>query len=137
MAYVTSAQIVTRLGNEAAVQLTTGSGTTVDTDLIDEIIVEVEADIDQVLQLRTSETITQSSYPKTFAMARGKAVAMTIYQLALRRPPVSDDWKSANDQAVQWLKDLAEGKIALPDADLSTPGLEHGAADQNAAAMDR
>lgn len=137
MAYVTSAQIVTRVGEPAAVQLTTDSGSTVDTDLIDAIIAEVEVDIDAVLQKRIGATITQGDYPKTFLWARGKAVDLVIFSLASRRKMVNDAWQKANDEALQALKDMAEGKINPPDADLNAPGPDWGAADQNAALADR
>lgn len=137
MAYVTSTQIVARLGNDTAVRLTTDTGSTVDTDLIDAIITEVEAAINQALRTRTAATITQTDYPQTLAMLRGKAVAMVIFNLASRRPPVPEAWANQNKQAREWLDKLAKGEVNLPDTGLNDPGFEWGSADQNAAAEDR
>ena len=137
MAYVTSTQIVARLGNDTAVRLTTDSGSTVDKGLIDKLMSEVEGDIDQALRARTAQTITQALYPQTFAMLRGKATAIVIFRLASRRPPVADDWKKLNDEAVAWLEKLAKGEVALPDAALGGTAMDWGSEDQNAAAADR
>lgn len=133
-AYVTSAEIVERLGDAVALQLTTDTGSVVNTSLIDEYIADVEGDIDQFVRKRTSETITQADYPKTFAMLRGKAVTMTIHRLHLRRDPGSESWKGANEKAVADLERLAKGENDLPDEALNAPRLSYGYDDQNAAA---
>lgn len=133
MAYVSSQEIVDRIGQDAAIQLTTDSGDVVNTALIDAIIEEVEGEIDQVVRRRTAETITEEVYAQTFAMLRGKAVTMTIYRLKLRRDPVGEDWKAANDKAVEWLDKLAKGEVDLPDEALNEPRFASGCHPQNAA----
>ena len=132
MAYVTSTQIVARLGNDMAVLLTTDSGSSVDTDLINTIIAEVEAEIDQVLRTRTTETITQSAYPQTFAMLRGKATAIVIFKLHLRRPPVAKEVTDDKNDAKAWLEKLAAGEVNLPDPSFNADAMVWGGAEQNA-----
>jgi hypothetical protein len=133
-AYVTSSEIVERLGDDVALQLTTDTGSVVNTSLIDDYIAEVEGDIDQFVRKRTSETITQADYPKTFAMLRGKAVTMTIHRLHLRRDPGSESWKGANEKAVADLERLAKGENAFPDRPLNEPRFISGSEGQNASA---
>jgi len=137
MAYVTSAEVVTRLGNDTAVQLTTKTGATPDTALIDGIIEEVEGNIDQVLRSRTTASVTLATYPTTFQMLRGMAMALAIFVLGSRRPPVPDAWTMQNKRAEAWLEKLAKGEINLPDAVLNRPGVSWGSEDQNAAKASR
>ncbi|HUU46126.1 MAG TPA: phage protein Gp36 family protein [Planctomycetota bacterium] len=133
MAYVTSAMIVARLGQDRAVQLTTDSGTSVDTAMIDAAITRVEGRINAAVRTRTSEVITEAVYPATFAMLQGLVLDMTVYHLAARRPPVPDDWKEANTEALEWLKLLAKGEVGLPDVGMGGAEFEWGSDDQNAA----
>ena len=126
MAFVTAADIVTRIGNATAVQLTTDSGSVVDTALIDAIIAEVEPNVLAALRKRTSETITQADYPQTWSMVVGKVVDMVIFKLASRRPPVAEARTVAYRHAVEWLTKLTAGEIALPDVAANAPDPTYG-----------
>lgn len=121
-AYVTNADVVTRLGSKRAYELTADSGTTPDTVLIDKVIAEVEGGVHSAVRRRTDATVTQAEHPSTFALLAGTVMDLVIYRLALRRPPVPDDWKAAHEQAVKWLGELVEGKRELPDAALAGQG---------------
>lgn len=134
-AYITSAEVVTRVGNAAAVRLTTDTGSTVDSALIDTFIVEVEGDINAAVSKRSDAAITQALYPSSYAALKGKAMAMTVYRLAGRRPPVSEDWKAANDAAVEWLDKLVKGERDFPDSALNGSAMEWGGNDPNAAKL--
>ena len=135
MAYVTSSEVIARLGGtDAATKLTTETGSTPDTDLIDDFIAEVEAEVLAAIRARTTATITEADYPYTWALVRGKVFAMVCYCIRGRRPPVPAECKSLNERATQWLDRLVEGKIDLPDTSLNEPDLEYGGEEQNAAA---
>ena len=132
MAYLTATELVDRLGTPVALKLTTDTGSTVDTALITAIITEVEGRVNSFVAQRTTDEITPASHPNTFVALRGAVVAIAGYQLHLRRHPVPEDWKEANDEAMMWLKALAAGEVPLPDAALNV-GAEWGSEDQNAA----
>jgi len=135
MAYVTSSEVIARLGGTAAATtLTTETGDTPDTDLIDQWIAEAEARVQQAIRARTTATITQADYPQTWALARGCVFDMVCYRARSRRPPVPKDVADVNTRAIEWLDRLVEGKIDLPDTALNEPDLEYGGEEQNAAA---
>lgn len=133
MAYVTANEIISRLGTSTAAQLTTTSGTTPDSAVIDEGIETAEAQIEGYLRRRISAALTAAEYPRTFAAVKGLVSNMVVAWLYSRRPPVSADVQKLHDRAIEWFKGLANGDIALPDAELNEPDLEYGSADQDAA----
>ena len=132
MAFLTAQNVIDRLGSTVALELTTDSGSTPDSTLIAAIIAEVEGRLMTYVRHRTQETISQATYPNTWAACAGAEMSMVGYQLHLRRPPVPEDWTKANDEAVAWLTALAEGKVPLPDASLNA-GADWGSQAQNAA----
>jgi len=132
MAFLTVQNVIDRLGSKVALELTTDSGSAIDEILIASILAEVHGRIMTYVRQRTQETITQATYPNTLAACSGAEMAIVAYQLHLRRDPVSDDWKKANDEAVAWLTALAEGKVPLPDAELNA-GADWGSQEPNAA----
>ena len=118
--YITNSDVISALGGTAkAAQYTTESGSSPDTDLIDSYIARAEGRINSAVQTRTATTISASLHPQTFAMLQGFAVAISRYQIALRRGKVPEDWKAPNKEAVDWLNGLAEGKRDFPDAVLN------------------
>lgn len=132
MAYLTTQNVIDRLGTPVALELTTDSGSTINETLITSIITEVEGRVNTYVRQRTDATITQADYPQTFAALAGAATAMVGYQLHLRRPPVPEDWTKANAEAIAWLSALAEGKVPLPDNALNSAA-DWGSQSQNAA----
>jgi phage gp36-like protein len=134
MAFITATEVVARLGAAAALQLTTDSGTTPDTAMITTIVGQVEGRVHGYLRKRIAVDLTSATYPVTYAAVQGVVMDMTIYTLALRRPPVPKDWTAANERAEKWLAGVADGSIELPDVGLGT-GMECGYADQNAAGL--
>ncbi len=135
MAYISTTEVVSRVGNDAALRLTTDSGSTIDTALIQTFIGEVEGRINSVVSTRTGVAITQAAHPNTFAALKGAAMAMTVYRLGTRRPPVPEDWKQTNAEAIEWLDKLAKGELGLPDAALVGDAMEWGGNDQNLATI--
>ena len=129
---VSSADIVSRLGNSRALQLTTDSGATVDTAMIDTIIAQVEAVVWGFVRKRVALPLTQADYPQTYAALQGLITDMVVFRLHGRRPPVPEDVKLLHTQAVEWLNGLARGDVALPDATLNEPELDWDGDEQNA-----
>jgi len=113
--YATSADVIGQLGDPAASQLTTDTVGDLDDVLIDLRIAEVEAEANGYVQKRMSVPVVSASHPRMVLALRGVTIAMTIYRLATRRPPVPEDWKMANDKAIAWLKGIADGTIDPPD----------------------
>jgi phage gp36-like protein len=125
MAYVTAADIVARIGESTALQLTTDSGSSVDTALISAIIAEVEADVETALRKRFRGTLTESAYPQSWALVRGKVIDMVIYRLGARRPEVPEAWQTLYKNAVAWLDKLAAGNADLPDVAANAPDADY------------
>lgn len=136
MAYVTAQTIVDRIGEKTALELTTDTGSVVDTSVITAIINEVEPQVEAALRKRTSATITQAAYPETYSLIVGKVIDMVLFRLAAaRRPSAPAEWKTLHELAIEWLKKLAAGEVDLPDTALNDPEIDWGSEDQNAAAQ--
>lgn len=135
MAYVTSDDVISRLGGTAAAtQYTTESGDTPDTDVIEEFIVQAEARVMSTIRKRTAVTISEADHPQTWHLIRAAVFAIVMFGVAGRRPPVPPDWKDAHTATEKWLETLTTDKATLPDVELNKPTVEYGGADQNAAA---
>lgn len=130
MPYIVSADVVSRIGNQKAAELTTDSGSVPDAALIDAIIAEVEAKIDAAVQKRTAEPITLAVFPKLFVALKGCAIALVRWEIHARRPPVPEDWTKAKDAANAWLAQIASGDLALPDAGAVDDDIAWGGNDQ-------
>lgn len=130
--YVTSSAVVSRLGTARAAQLTTDSGATPDTTMIDGLITSAEAEVMGAVLKRTSTTLDEATHPNTWALVAGKVMALVVYELSLRREPVPEDVKDAHKAAIQGLQDLVDGKRELPDACLCSMGTTWGSVAQDA-----
>ena len=130
--YVTNADIIAWVGNERAYQLTTDTGTTPDTALIDDKIEEAEGEVNSAVAMRTSLTPTEADHPTSFYMLRGWVTAIVVYKLALRRPNMPEDWKSEYEIVMAALERLRKGQIEMPDVDLSGQQAEWNSKPQDA-----
>ncbi|KPL10736.1 hypothetical protein AMJ85_05300 [candidate division BRC1 bacterium SM23_51] len=130
--YIDNAYMIDRLGTARATQLSAESGTEPDTDQIDDVIGEAEGVVNGYLANRVDVPVDETQYPKTFAALKGLTYAIAQFILAGRRPPVPDDWKIAYNEAIAYLKGVAEGKIGLPDDTLTGKQGEWGSSDPNA-----
>lgn len=136
MSYLTSAQVIDRIGTAAATQLTTDSAGSPDTDKIDRIIGEVEGVIDGYLRKRVATPIVGATHPQTLAAVQAMAIRMVVYQLQALRPPIPEDVTTNNAGAIRWLEKLAAGEIDLPDPALNTDRAEWGSTTPTGAGHD-
>ena len=125
MAYVTSMNVVTRVGSDAALQLTTDSGDIIDAGMITGLIDDVEAMVHGYVGKRMDTPVDQSAYPQMYNAVAGFVLDVTVYRLASRRPPVPDAWKTAYENAVKWLERFAKGEIDIPDSAANKPRIAH------------
>lgn len=115
MAYITNADIQTRLGNATYVQLTDDNGDgTADTAVVDEARIAAEGELDSYLAVRHSVPIDITNHPELAGLLESAALDLAEYRLRLRRPPLSDDARRRRDQTVEWLRHIADGTVALP-----------------------
>jgi len=113
--YANASDWIARVSSPIAIQLTSETGSSADSDLIDTVIGSCEGLVNGYLQRRVSVPVTVGASPQLFAAARGATLDIASYRIHLRRPPVPGDWKIAFDNAMKWLTDLAEGKVSPPD----------------------
>jgi histidine triad (HIT) family protein len=70
--YLTSAEVVTRLGTKRAYELTTETGTTPDTDIIDDVIDEAEGEANSYFARRYATPVDVSAHADAVAALRKK-----------------------------------------------------------------
>ena len=114
--YLTSAEVVTRLGTKRAYELTTESGTTPDTTLIDNVIDEVEGEANSYFARRYATPIDVSAHADVVAALKGKMMKLVIYGLESRRERPSEAVIEGRKDAIDWLTKVANGTIVLPAA---------------------
>jgi len=120
MAYMTNADIQTRLGNATYVQLSDDNGDQVaDTAVIDEARVAAEGELDSYLAVRHAVPVDLSAHAELAGLLKSAALDLAEYRLRLRRPPVSEDARRRRDQTMEWLRGIASGVVVLPS--LTTP----------------
>jgi len=118
MSYINSQNVIDRIGNTKAAQLTTESGSVPDTVKIDAIIAEKEGMANGYMSTRVAVPVSVSDYPNTHAALKGAVMDLVLCGLHSLRSPVSNAIKGSHDRAIEWLKGVADGSISLPDAGL-------------------
>ena len=116
MAYITNQELIDRVGAKAALQLTTDLGSTVDQDVLTEVCQSAEGEANGYLAKRYQVPVDLTTHTDLEATLRGFTLDIAVYRLRSRRQPVSEGYKAARDEAIQWLERVAEGKIVLPAA---------------------
>jgi phage gp36-like protein len=120
MAYITNADIQTRLGNATYVQLADDNGDgTADTAVVDEARVAAEGELESYLAVRHAVPVDLSVHAELAGLLKSAALELAEYRLRLRRPPVSEDALRRREQIVEWLRGIASGLVMLPS--LTTP----------------
>ena len=141
MAYVTNTEVIASIGNDKAAQLTTDSGTVPSTTELDKARDGSEGLVNSYLGKLYTVPVDLAAHPDVDATLTAFVIAITVYQLYLRRPPIPDDITTARDNAIAWLKDVAAGKVVLPaatapaSATTNEPSLEYGSNEQNLSTM--
>ncbi len=117
MPYATQADLSPRrISADDLVQLTddTNSGA-VNTDVVNAVLVEASAFIDSYCRNRYKLPLQASDQIK------GVCLSIAEYYLYLRRKRVNQDVRQAYDDAVSFLKDVANSKAALDQPATATP----------------
>lgn len=115
MAYITNADIQTRLGTSIYVQLTDDNADgTADSAVVDEARIAAEGELESYLAVRYATPIDLVVHPDLAGLLKSAALDLVEYRLRLRRPPVSDDARRRHEQTVNWLRGIADGTAALP-----------------------
>jgi phage gp36-like protein len=109
MAYCTSADILLILDSDTLVQLTDDANTgSVDTDVVNRAIADVDEEIDAYLSVRYSLPLSA-----TPGLVRRLSAQMAVYQLYARKGEVPQAHKDRAAAAVQLLDRLAKGQVKL------------------------
>lgn len=115
MAYVTDAEIETRLGAATLVQLADDDGDGVaDADVVEEARLSAEAIVNSFLSRRYRVPVDLMVYPEVANMLRSVTLDLAEFRLRARRPPVAADIMRLHEQAMIWLMRVAEGGVQLP-----------------------
>lgn len=86
---------------------------TIDAAKVAEAIAAAEGQIDGAAGQHYTVPLSLSN-ASTAALVRGQACILAGYKLASRRPNVMDSLRKNYEDALAWLKDLADGGVALP-----------------------
>jgi phage gp36-like protein len=114
VAYIVNQDIIDRVGNDAAVQLTTDSGAAVDTDVLDEVRESAEGEVNGYLARRYAVPVDLTTHTDLAATLKGFTLDVAVYRLHARRPPVSESIRELRTDAIKWLTAVSEGKVVLP-----------------------
>ena len=141
MSYITNQEIIDRVGNDKAAQLTTDSGTVPSTTVLNEIRLSTEGEVNGYLAKRYKVPIDMTTHTELDAVLTGFVLDVAVYRMHARRPPIPDDVGKARDQAIKWLEKVSRGEIVLPaattpaSATADKPYMEHGSNDPNISTM--
>jgi len=117
MGYITNTDIQTRLGNSTYVQLADDNGDgTADAAIVDEARLAAEGEVNGYLARRYPVPIDVVEHSELATVLKSVTLDLAEYRLRTRRPPVPGDVIRRRQETAEWLKGVAEGRIALPSA---------------------
>lgn len=114
MAYIVNQDLINRVGNDTAAQLTADSGTAPDSNILDEVRISSEREVDSYLSRRFSTPIDTSADADLADFLKKLALDVAEYRIFGRRPPVSKNKKQVYDNTIAWLKGFVSGENNLP-----------------------
>lgn len=115
MPYVTNADIEERLGTAKYVQLTDDAGSgAADVDKVNEARLAAEGEVNSYLARRYAVPIDLTVHPEVADVLKSFVLDVIEYRLYSRRPPIPQDVIAKRSHAVSWLRQVAEGTVALP-----------------------
>lgn len=129
MAYVTNTDIEERLGTAAYVGLTDDAGTgSADLDKIDEARDGAEGEVNSYLGRQYAVPVDLSGYPELAAVLKSFVLDLVEHRLHARRPPVPAEVTLKRQEALAWLRQVAEASVVLPAARVVTESTIRGTA---------
>ena len=116
--YATTAELTARFLNstEAAFLTDVEESTTPDAAVQAEVINDSEGLIDSYLSTRYAVPVDVSGDTVLAARLKGVTLDLAGHRLLVRQDLESDAKQRANDEAIDWLKGIAEGLVNLPSA---------------------
>lgn len=141
MAYIVNDDIIARVGAATALQLSTDSGDTIDSAVVDEVRLSAEGEVNGYLGLRYAVPVDLSAHPELAGTVKGFTLDVAVYRLHARRPPVAKDIRDLRAAAIEWCEKVAKGDVVLPatvtpaSTTANKPTAAWGSKDQNAAKM--
>ena len=114
MAYIVNQDIIDRVGNAAAVQLTTDSGAVVDTAVLDSVREGAEREVDRYVSKRHRTPVDVSTDADLASAMKALALDVAEYKLLQRRPPIHETKQRMYDAVIKWLESFAKGEANLP-----------------------
>lgn len=131
MAYITNEDIQERLGSNTYVQLTDDDGNgTADVGVVDEARLGAEGEVNSYLARRFQVPIDLTIHTDLADLLATVTLDLVEYRLRARRPPLSDDARRRQAQALDWLQRVADGRINLPSATAVASNTTRGALGQ-------
>ncbi len=115
MAYIDNADIILRVTNDTAVQLTSETGSVVDTTVLDDVRESAEAEVESYLSVRYYVPVDVSGDTKLARLLKDVTLHLAIYKLYSRRPiKVPETVEKARDDTIKWLVRVTQGRVLLP-----------------------
>jgi len=122
MSYVTNEDIQIRLGLSTYVQLTDDDNDgSADGAVVDEARLAAEGEVNGFLARRFATPIDVVAFPELAGVLKSITLDLVELRLRSRRPPVSEQVFENALRAMDWLRGVSEGRIALP-ASSELPG---------------
>lgn len=113
--YATRQDLIDRFEDDDAVShLTDSYNEGIDTDVLDDLVTEVEGEVDSYLSERYEVPVDVSSDTSLASRLRGVTLDIAQFHLLARGDNYSEAKEKLHDKAIQWLKDVAAGKANLP-----------------------
>jgi len=127
MSYVTNTQIETRLGTAAYVQLTDDDGDQqADAAVVDEARLGAEGEVESYLARRYAVPIDLTQHPEVGDVLASIVLDLVELRLRSRRPPIPEVTLKRHADALQWLRDVADGLVELPSVTPLAGSALHG-----------
>ncbi len=112
--YISASDLIDRVGEAVAGQLTTEAGLTPDETKVGKVAEEAEGEVNGYLARLYAVPVDLSAYPELAATLRGKVLDIAVFRLFALRPPVPEEYKLLWEAAVKWLALVSKGEIVLP-----------------------
>lgn len=115
MAYITNADIETRLGHDLYVQLTDDAGTgSANEDVVSEARLGVEGEMDSYLGRRYAVPVSLDDRPELAGVLKSAALDLAEYRLQARQGAAPTEVQAKHEVAMRWLQRVAAGEAVLP-----------------------